>query len=501
MRPAAEAPSHKPRKKRARSTPWKATLRLGVVFATLIAINLYFFFFRGGTSVGDLVKLSENKDLQKEMLPPTRPKPASVPPGAPIPPGRPRPAAAPGTASDAEVDVPDEGRMASGTIGAADTLLGVLRREGIPQATANEVVVALTRLFDPKKASAGNTWTLLFDPEEHLHALEYRTGPTTLYRVERRAPTKSGKVWRASRESAPLETRIVEVSGVADPSLWDAVKRAGEAPALASRLADIFAWDVNLYTDAAPADHFRLVVEKLYLGETFHRYGHILAAEWAGRAGTFRAFWFDPGGDHPAGYYNERGESVMKTLLRSPLRYARVAPAFDKRRFHPVLHTERAHLGVDWAAPTGTPVWATAAGKVSFRGVARGGAGGETVVINHPGGMESTYMHLSRLAAGLEVGQPVRPEQVIGYVGRTAGPPHLHYSVKMGGHFVDPLRLKPAREAPLVPALREDFLQSTAPRFDQLARIEVRPLERRVGRAAAPAAAAAAAAAANAAAP
>jgi murein DD-endopeptidase MepM/ murein hydrolase activator NlpD len=204
----------------------------------------------------------------------------------------------------------------------------------------------------------------------------------------------------------------------------------------------------------------------------------VLAAEYSGKAGTWRAIWFDPGGTRPPGYYNERGESVVRSLLKSPLKFVRVASSFDKKRFHPVLHTERSHLGVDFGAPTGTPVWAVASGKVSFKG--NRGPEGESVVIQHPGGMETVYTHLSQFARGLEVGDEVRQKQVIGYVGQSGGAPapHLHFSVRLGGHYVDPLRLKPAREPPLPTGLREAFFAAAAPRLEGLARVEIHPVRR-----------------------
>ncbi len=151
----------------------------------------------------------------------------------------------------------------------------------------------------------------------------------------------------------------------------------------------------------------------------------------------------------------------------------RISSSFDRHRFHPILHTERAHLGVDYAAPLGTPVWATAGGRVTFVGP-RGGAG-NAVIINHPNGMASTYMHLARFARGLAPGQQVRQKQVIGYVGMTglATGPHLHFSVKINGAFVDPLKLKPAREAPLPAKYRTEFADAIGPRLQALAAMAI----------------------------
>ncbi len=452
-------------RRRRKRSPFAGAVRLGVVFLLLIAVNAYFFFFRHGTSLKDLERLSAEKKPAALLPPPPAPK---------------KKEAAPPAALAAEAMLDEEGRAVSGTIGAGDTLGSALKREEIPARTAGQVIDALGKVFNVRNVRAGQGYTLRYDADDRLRTFEYRTTPATLYLVERKDGPQRGKKaaeeratdsWKAQRETAELETEIVEVAGAIESSLYEAVKRSGESTALVSFFVDLFAWDVNFYVDTQPGDRFKVVVEKLSLGGKFYKYGRVLAAEYAGRAGTWRAFWFEPESGR-GGYYNERGESIVKSLLKTPLKFVRVSSSFDRHRFHPILHTERAHLGVDYAAPVGTPVWATAGGKVTFKGN-KGGAG-NCVMVAHPGGMESIYMHLSRFPKGLEVGESVKQKQVIGYVGATglATGPHLHFSVKMGGHFVDPLRLKPAREAPLPAKYREAFQQAIEPRLTALARLE-----------------------------
>ncbi|MSP62038.1 MAG: M23 family metallopeptidase [Myxococcales bacterium] len=448
--------------KRRRTSPWSGTLRLAAVFALLIAVNVYYFLLRGGTSISELQRISAEKGkTPAALLSPRGAKKATR--------DFPGPARGKGAPDAVEVASDDEGRVAQGVIGSSDTLAAVLKREEIPAPTLTAVVEALTKVFDPRAVRAGHAYALRFDGEDRLRTLEYRTTPATLFRVERK-----GEGWRAARETAELETRVAEAGGVIESSLYEAVKRSGEGTALVAFFVDLFAWDINFYIDTHAGDRFKVVVEKLFLDGKFYKYGRVLGAEYAGRAGTFRAFWFEPSNaPGSGGYFNERGESIVKSLLKTPLKYVRISSGFDRKRFHPVLHSERAHLGVDYAAPTGTPVWATAGGRVTFKGP-RGGAG-NCVMVAHPGGMESIYMHLSKFAKGLEAGETVRQKQVIGYVGATglATGPHLHFSVKMGGHFVDPLRLKPARAAPLPPEHRGAFRAALAPRLEALARVEV----------------------------
>ncbi|HZS42040.1 MAG TPA: M23 family metallopeptidase [Polyangia bacterium] len=426
-------------------------MRLALVFAALIGANVYIFWLRPRTSLPDLIKSSG--------------APAVI---APPPAGAAQPAARAKPAADDESDA----RVVEGVMTDGDTVERAWKRDGLQPRTVAELAQALSRVFDLGTVRAGHSYSLRFDAEDHLRALDYRMTPALGFHVER-DPAVPG-AWRATRDEKPLETRVAEVGGVVGSSLYDAIKRSGESTSLVGWFVDMFAWDLNFYIDSQAGDRFKLIVEKRYLGGKFYKYGRVLAAEYQARSGTFRAFWFQPKDGTPAGYYTEHGESVVKNLLKTPLKYVRVSSAFDRHRFHPILHTEKAHLGVDYAAPAGTPVWATANGKVTAVGP-RGGAG-NAITIAHANGLESVYMHLQRFARGLAVGQAVRQKQVIGYVGATglATGPHLHFSLKQNGAFVDPRALKPAREAPLAPAYRVEFADAIAPRLTALAAIEVR---------------------------
>ena len=467
-------------RRRTKSPPWRGTLRLGAVFAALLGLNAYFLFLRHGTSVPELQRQLGGKEVAAAAPAHGAAQAKSLVP----------PAAAIAKKSEPEVEVVDPGRSISGTVGDGETLAASLRREGVPAPTATEVQAALARVVEGRALVAGDAYTLHFDGEERLHSFEGHGDEATLYRVER---TRSGSrdAWRAIKESAPLDVRVAGVGAVieAGGSLYEALERAGETPALAAAVADIMAWDANLYVDPQPGDRVKILVEKQLLGDKFWKYGHVVALEYAGKSGALRAFYHQPEGGESVragAYYTEAGDAVAKSLLKTPLEFVRVPPSFDVKRLHPVVHTERAQLGVDYAAPAGTPVWAIAPGRVAWKGDRPGD--GQTVVIEHPGGMESIHMHLSRIARGIEAGQPVRQKQVIGYVGQSGGAaaPHLHFSVKMGGHFVDPLRLRPAREPSLPAEERAGFPAEIAPRLEALARIVVAAPAKRVARAAAP---------------
>jgi murein DD-endopeptidase MepM/ murein hydrolase activator NlpD len=421
----------------------------------LIGVNVYFFFLRGGTSLRALLRTSELK------------RQGALPEGGPA---QAAPVAAPARPAPPEPE--DDARMVEGVMREGDTVEKAWKGL-MPPARVGELAQALGTVFDLKTIRAGHSYTLRFDGEDHLRSLDYRVTPALAYHVERTAKGLS-----AAKIEKPLETRTVEVGGTIGSSLYDAVRRTGESTALVGWFVDLFAWDLNFYTDTQAGDRFKIIVEKKYLAGAFYKYGRVLAAEYAGRTGVFRVFWFQPADGSPGAYFTEHGESVVRSLLKTPLKYVRVSSAFDRHRFHPILHTERAHLGVDYAAPAGTPVWATSAGKVTFIGP-RGGAG-NAVVIAHASGVESTYMHLQRFARGLLAGQSVRQKQVIGYVGATglATGPHLHFSLKHNGAFVDPLKFRAERETPLQPRYRSEFADAIAPRLGTIASISTRTPDR-----------------------
>jgi murein DD-endopeptidase MepM/ murein hydrolase activator NlpD len=352
--------------------------------------------------------------------------------------------------------------------GTADTLGQVLSREGFGT-DGPRVVAALAKLVDPKTIRGGQSYLVHLDDEGKPESFEYVSSPVLRFVVER----GEDGAWKGRKVEQPVEVKIVDVGSAVESSLYESVQKAGESTTLVSLLVELFAWDVNFYTDTQPGDVWKVIVEKQLLGGKYYRYGRVLAAEYSGRVGTFRAFYWTPPGAKagaPGRYFDERGQAVSKTMLKTPLRFVRISSKFDRKRFHPILHVEKAHLGIDYAAPTGTPVWASASGRVAEVGMKRGS--GNTVVLAHSGGLTTRYYHLSRYARGLHAGQTVKQKDVIGYVGMTglATGPHLHFSVTKNGAFVDPSKLAVSREAPV--ADRAAFLEVIRPRLAALKSIQ-----------------------------
>jgi murein DD-endopeptidase MepM/ murein hydrolase activator NlpD len=209
---------------------------------------------------------------------------------------------------------------------------------------------------------------------------------------------------------------------------------------LALALSDIYAWDIDFSNDIRNGDSVKLIVEELWVGEAFRGFGEILSAEFINNGKSHYAFRFDY--DGYTDYFDENGKSLKKALLRSPLKFKYISSGFSKRRYHPVLRKYRPHLGVDYAAPTGTPVSAAGSGTVMFAGYK--GQNGRMIRIKHPGGYETYYGHLSRIPKKVRKGVKVSQGDIVGYVGTTglSTGPHLDYRIKSKGKFVNPLKVR-----------------------------------------------------------
>ncbi len=302
------------------------------------------------------------------------------------------------------------------------------------------LVEAARPVYDLARVSADHAYGLAFGPDGDVEAFTYAIDELRTLRV--------------SRETDRLEAELVQreyqvetagLRGVIQSSLFLAVTDLGEQDQLALDLADIFAWDVDFTLEIQTGDSFRVAVEKLYLDGRFCRYGRILAAEFARGERVLQAIRFET--DKGAGYYAPDGTPLRKAFLRSPLRFTRISSRFSRHRFHPILKKVRPHLGVDYAAPTGTPVHAAANGTVVTAGWL--GGYGKTVRIRHANGFQTLYGHLSRI--DVRRGQRVTQGARIGAVGQTglATGPHLDYRMQRGGVFVNPLTLVSPPAEPL----------------------------------------------------
>lgn len=249
-----------------------------------------------------------------------------------------------------------------------------------------------------------------------------------------------GEIKNSQVVDLPYEKVEQHVSGEIHSSLYEAAIDAGLSINLVMEMVRIFGWDIDFVLDIRKGDSFHVIYDIYQQNGEFLDDGNILAAEFTTQGTTYRAFRHtDASGD--ASYYNANGDSMLGTFLRSPVEFSRISSRFGKRK-HPILKTWRAHNGVDYAAATGTPIRATADGKVTHKGT-KGGYG-RTVILRHAGRFSTLYAHMNGYARGLHSGKTVKQGEVIGYIGSSglATGPHLHYEFRVDGVHRNPLTYK-----------------------------------------------------------
>ncbi|MGH8305563.1 MAG: peptidoglycan DD-metalloendopeptidase family protein, partial [Steroidobacteraceae bacterium] len=267
------------------------------------------------------------------------------------------------------------------------------------------------------------------------------------------------------------QMRTRTVRGTIDSSLFEAVAAAGAHDQTAVALADIFGWDIDFVLDVRTGDSFVVTYQEIWRDGTYVKDGPIEAAEFVNQGREYRAVRYtDPEGG--TGYYTPDGRSLHKEFLRAPLQFTHVSSRFNSARLHPILNRIRAHKGVDYAAPVGTPVKAAGDGVIRFAG--RNGGYGNMVEIQHSRSITTVYGHLSRFAHGTRVGAHVTQGTVIAFVGMTglATGPHLHYEYRVNGVFKNPQTVVLPGAPPLNPKLAQDFHRHADP---LLASLEASP--------------------------
>ncbi|HEY6265318.1 MAG TPA: peptidoglycan DD-metalloendopeptidase family protein [Candidatus Acidoferrum sp.] len=353
-----------------------------------------------------------------------------------------------------EVILPTEKKVPTG-----ENFVAALQKFGLSPEEAANASAAAQRAFNLRQVRAGNMITVGRSVEGTLREIDYKIDPDRMLKI---VPEDSG--FTAQIKEIPSKTEIDAVAGRVDDSLFNAVEDAGESAELAMRLAQIFGYDLDFYTDPRKGDTFSIVLEKKkYANGQTAGYGRILAAEYENAGKKYQALLFhDPTG-RPA-YYSADGKSLQKAFLHSPLKFgAPVTSHFSKARFHPILKTYRPHMGTDYGAPVGTPVQTIGSGRVVFAG--RKGGEGNMVQIAHSNGYETMYLHLSRMF--VRTGEHVEIGKTIGLVGSTglSTGPHLDFRIMEKGQYknFEKLGLPPSdpvskKNMPEFAALREKWL-------------------------------------------
>jgi murein DD-endopeptidase MepM/ murein hydrolase activator NlpD len=348
------------------------------------------------------------------------------------------------------------------------TLAELLYSAGLPSTEVQATLDSLVGVVNFSKLRAGDGVRIERDadaPSQRLSLLEIRDGPALEWVVRR-----EGEKLVSSKRDIPITKRTIEVNAVLNSNLSQAFVDSGQDPQLALAVSDVFAWDIDFYLDPREGDRIHAVVERMEADGRLIGYGDVLAAEYEGgrqsTLGDKTVFRYVDRTGQPS-YYDAAGQSARRSFLKSPLKFARISSGYGLR-MHPVLHYVKEHQGVDYVAPTGTPVWAVGDGVVEAAG--NKGANGNYVAIRHANGLETFYCHLSAFGAGIRAGERVLQKRVIGLVGMTgrATGPHLHFALKKAGSFMNPLALKVPRADPVPTAELPDFQAAIAPLMDAL---------------------------------
>lgn len=337
--------------------------------------------------------------------------------------------------------------------GSGDTLSSVLGRNGFDGLEVHEMGRALSAVMDVRHLREGDEVEIRYEGGGAASVLVHHGD------LERVLLLRSDLGWQSEWSAVDLERRTVAVSGILEANLFLSMAALGEEAPLTVAFANVFSWDFDFHTQSREGDRFSVIVEKLYREGEFVGYGDLKAARYVSSlegARVFSAFLYDdPSGRRD--YYDSDGKSLKKAFLRAPLDFDRISSGFSYNRLHPVHRRRMPHLGVDYAARKGTPVYSVASGVVTDRGW-RGG-GGNTVTVQHGMGYTSKYLHLSRFAKGLGVGTRVAQKEVIGYVGATGTvtAAHLDFRLLRHGKPVNPLTQIFPPGPPVPPEFRADF--------------------------------------------
>lgn len=372
-----------------------------------------------------------------------------------------------------DIDNPEEPPTISGPVIHTDeyvvrknsSVYDTLKNAGISPSEIHKIISASANVFDLSRVRSGIKVLIQHHGEEKvLNNIGFLLSTTDTLWI-----SKHFDAWSAKVESKPITMKVVAFQGQVTYSLWQSAVDVGLDAQAIFLLSEIFAWQIDFEREVRPKDYWRILIERTFVEGQAYGWGNIIAAEYQRGEENYRAIRF-PRDAVDGEYYTPLGDNLKGKFLKSPLRYSRISSKFQRKRFHPILGVNRPHLGVDYAAPRGTPVRAVGDGKITLLG--RRGGNGKMIRIRHNAVYETAYKHLNTYAKGLKSGSKVTQGQIIGFVGSTglATGPHLHFEFYENGKFTDPLGRKFPREDPVAPADQGAFLALAKNLFEQIER-------------------------------
>jgi murein DD-endopeptidase MepM/ murein hydrolase activator NlpD len=316
-----------------------------------------------------------------------------------------------------------------------ESVFAALQKRGLGNRNIHLVVSATGEKFNFRHSRPGDSWSASVDGKGNITRFRYQTSPEDIWETR----LQPDGTYICEKVQVPLEIKQTVVAGVVTTSLWQSMENAGLSAPIVGKFIDVFSHEVDFGAETRPGDRFSLVFEKIYLDGEELRDGRVLAARYITPSKQVSAYWYETT-DDDQGYFNDKGKSLQRQFLKSPLSNVRITSVYG-RRFHPVLKRWKMHNGVDYGAPTGTPVMAVADGTVAFAGWK--GANGKLVSIKHKKGYTTHYAHLSHIPKSIKRGVPVTKKTIIGRVGSTGRStgPHLHFGMSTGGKFIDPMKV------------------------------------------------------------
>lgn len=344
----------------------------------------------------------------------------------------------------------DSFEVVNGEVKRNEFLADILLRYDVDYNIIDAIARTPRDIFDVRKVRVGFPYTVIRTSDSI---------PTTQYFVYEQSATEyvvfdmrdSLRIYKGEKE---VERRLKTASGTITSSLWNAMIDNNSDPNLANELSEIYAWTIDFF-GIQKGDNYRVIFEELYVEGNYIGLGKVIAADFNHMGHDYYACFFET--DTTGDYYDEEGGSMRRTFLKAPLRYRRISSGFSYSRMHPVLKYRRPHLGVDYAAPVGTPVHAIGDGVVTFAAYTK--QGGYTIKVKHNGTYTTSYCHLSGFGKGIKQGTHVRQGDIIGYVGSTglSTGPHLDFRFYRNGKAIDPLKVKSPPAKPVDTAYTEAF--------------------------------------------
>lgn len=341
------------------------------------------------------------------------------------------------------------------TVNSGDTLSVLFVKAGLDNSLLHSILSTNKEAKHFTHLKIGQVVTFEFDESQALQSVSSQLNPLETIYLEKKADTDS---FSFRKDVATTQTVEKSVQGVIKSALFSATKKAGLPYGLALDMANIFGYDIDFAQDLRTGDEFELVYEEKVLDGQAIGTGNILAARFTNRGKEFTAVRYtDKQGN--ASYYSADGSSLRKAFIRTPVDFARISSRFSLGRKHPILNKIRAHKGVDYAAPRGTPIKAAGDGRVTLAG--RKGGYGNTIVIKHGQRYQTLYAHMQGFAKGVRAGSNVKQGQIIGYIGTTglSTGPHLHYEFQVNGAHVDPLSQKLPTADPIHASEKQRFTE------------------------------------------